>query len=143
MILYTINNAYPDRNWNFTLTLSSLSLIPAVHTHAITVITDLDLDNWSDLEHQHSMVQDLYATEQYAGDEEHSVSVTCSNNATLSVENGTTVSFTYVSPATGNVTGIINHNALGDMLIKPYVDYAESSVGTGVCYLTIEENHYD
>ena len=41
MILYTINNHYPDKNFNFTITPSTIGGRDVIHTHGISEISTL------------------------------------------------------------------------------------------------------
>ena len=42
MILYTINNVYPDKNFNFTLKANDIGLANKFHEHELNDLTDLN-----------------------------------------------------------------------------------------------------
>lgn len=59
--VYKINNQEADDNGNFTITATGLGAAPAVHTHAITDVTELQtaLDGKANTTHTHDMVSGI------------------------------------------------------------------------------------
>lgn len=147
MLLYTINNNHPDKNFNFTLTTANMTLAPSVHTHTYSGQTALAsaLNAKAATGHTHTCVTSLYTAEVGSG----YVPITLTAVATSGSVNpsvtlsGQTVSVNFVSPETGNVGGILDQNAEAPRaIVQLYGGIIYTTDDIQASYITMEENTY-
>ena len=159
MVLYTINNHHPDKNFALTITASDLSLAASTHSHQMADIvknyaSDPQEPKISDAlaaksptTHTHTFVREIFADEQQ---EEYdggvlilgATATSGSSTPSLAVSNGSTVSLTYYSPATNLVGGFLDQNpATANPTLEVYSGpYWPSGSEHG--FISLEENEY-
>ena len=120
MLLYTINGVYPDKNFNFVVTATPLGLVPAVHTHAISAVEDLQLtlDGLEESVHTHPGITILYAGE----DPEFQDAITLqgeivSNQICSFSTSDSAVIIGYTSLQTGHAGLVLNSNPYADQFV--------------------------
>lgn len=108
MILYTINNVYPDKNFQFTVNAEKLGLVPLNHEHEIDEIEDLkdSLNSKSLKIHAHQMLKSIRIDDITITNE---IEMTFGKDLSISVQDKN-INFEFLSKKTNNITGLRNSN---------------------------------
>ena len=158
MILYTINNVYPDKNFNFTLNANNMGFAPVSHKHAVDEVEGLAdaLDAKAQAEHSHTGVYELYngSRQDPSTYEGGAFSIAATGTATVSVSGGTTangmvhggtVTINYNSPQTNRIGGMLEKNPdAARKIVQFYTgSLADSAIDDPtLVVLTLEDNQY-
>lgn len=149
MYLYRINNTiYPDKYFNFNLTVINLHLAPVMHSHLIDDISNLQsiIDNKSNINHQHEYVDSLFTV--IPNDEAEVIQLTISTDVlnqsdtegSIDILNNT-IGINYLSPNRGIIDGAVNKDTNSDkQIIRFYSGNFDLNVNDDVCMLMLEEN---
>lgn len=108
MILYTINNVYPDKNFCFTIDAKNLGLVETEHTHVINNFRDLKntLALYSEEEHAHQKLDSIKVNDNVLLNE---IEINRKGNINLSVKNDVLI-LEFKSERTNVIGGLKNSN---------------------------------
>lgn len=109
MILYTINNVYPDKNFNFTLNANDIGLANKFHEHELNDLTDLNaafINILADQGHDHEKLDSIVVNSiPVMG----AIKIIPEKNLILSVSNDV-CKFSYNPVKSGTIKGFKNLN---------------------------------
>lgn len=109
MILYTINNVYPDKNFNFTIIATDIGLANKFHEHELIDLTNLNeafINVLADQGHDHEKLDSIVVNSVPVMG---AIKITPEKNLTLSVT-GDVCKFSYNPVKSGIIKGFKNSN---------------------------------
>lgn len=109
MILYTINNVYPDKNFCFTIDARNLGLVSTEHTHVINNFRNLKntLALYSDKDHPHQRLDSLKVNDTVLLNE---ITINQSGNCYVSIKDEHTILLEFRSEKQNKIGGLKNSN---------------------------------
>lgn len=109
MILYTINNVYPDKNFCFTIDARNLGLVATEHTHVINNFRNLKntLELYSDKDHPHQRLDSLKINDNVLLNE---ITINQSGNFYVSIKDEHTILLEFRAEKQNKIGGLKNSN---------------------------------
>lgn len=109
MILYTINNVYPDKNFCFTIDARNLGLVSTEHTHVINNFRNLKnkLALYSDKDHPHQRLDSLKVNDTVLLNE---ITINQNGNCYVSIKDEHTILLEFRSEKQDKIGGLKNSN---------------------------------
>ena len=109
MILYTINNIYPDKNFCFTINATNLGLATTEHKHVIDNFINLKntLALYSEKDHTHQRLDSLKINNEVLLNE---ITISQSGNFYVSIKDEHTMLLEFRSEKQNKIGGLKNSN---------------------------------